>query len=305
MKIKFPKIKIQNPFNVNAVKKIEGTASIFFGTGKPIKFEKDKIDQLIDLFFDKYSELRKKINKENRQSFSEVDDNRFPKDRIYDFYRHMEKGTFSGNGFLFANSDDVAFDGSDSNGIVPIVNPSSSPQNVAPPKVSLKKPIDVLNELETIPNPVKLTDLDKNIELLKLKKKLASQLYSQYNLESAIQCLENRKKYDEYKEFFEKFPCTFSDKIHELTEKYNLVLKSSEIFVPEFPEEAILIMDAYQEMTIKLCGKKPTFYVIATIDDFKEKDKKRDPILLVQSPFGYFWNILGAWDAEMVLLSEL
>lgn len=300
MKIKFPKIKIENPFKVNTVKKTEGTASIFFGTGKPIKFEKDKIDQMIDLFFDKYSELRKKINEGNRESF-EVNDNRFPKDRIYDFYMHMEQGTFSGNRFDVGNIVGGNFANSDDHGVVPI----SVPQIESTPKVSLKKPIDVLNELETVPSPVKLTDLDKNIELLKLKKKLASQLYSQYNLESAIQCLENRKKYDEYKEFFEKFPCTFSDKIHELTEKYNLVIKSSEIFVPEFPEEAILIMDAYQEMTIKLCGKKPTFYVIATIDDFKAKDKKRDPILLVQSPFGYFWNVLGAWDKEMVLLSEL
>jgi hypothetical protein len=51
-----------------------------------------------------------------------------------------------------------------------------------------------LSELETIPNPVKLDNLDENIELLKKKKKLASQLYSQYNIEGAIQCLENRKK---------------------------------------------------------------------------------------------------------------
>ena len=30
-----------------------------------------------------------------------------------------------------------------------------------------------------------------------------------------------------------------------------------------------------------------------------------NPILLVQSPFGIYWQILGAWDKELVLLEEL
>lgn len=57
--------------------------------------------------------------------------------------------------------------------------------------------------------------------------------------------------------------------------------------------------------TVELCQLKPVFYVIAEESDFKEKDKKRDPILLAQSPFGVYYDILGAWDKEMLLLSEL
>lgn len=309
--MKFPKIKIRNPFSVSVEKK--GKASIFFGGDTPIKIEKDKIDQLIELFFDKYAQYRKKANDEANENNVElsVDGYGNDKDRIYDFYQNMEVGVFG--------NPSNGFDG----GLVPertivprlsagveiavAIADADNTKEVKPevPKFVQKKPIEVFDELERVPNPVTLADLDKKIELLKKKEKLSPQMYSQYNIKAAIACIENRKKYAEFKEFYEKFPYTYSDKIQDLTEKYNLVMKPSDIFVPEFPEEAINIMDAYQEVTMKLCKKKPTFYAIATHENFKEKYKKRDPILLVQSPFGFFWQILGAWDAEMVLLQDL
>ena len=64
-------------------------------------------------------------------------------------------------------------------------------------------------------------------------------------------------------------------------------------------------MAAYTEHTVSVCGKKPIFYVIAEPDKFRKAFEKRDPILLVQSPFGFYWQILGAWDKEMLLLGEL
>jgi hypothetical protein len=64
-------------------------------------------------------------------------------------------------------------------------------------------------------------------------------------------------------------------------------------------------MKKYTNNMKKLCQKKPVFYVIAEPDKFKKAYEKRDPILLVQSPFGFYWQILGAWDKEMILLSEL
>ena len=82
-------------------------------------------------------------------------------------------------------------------------------------------------------------------------------------------------------------------------------MKSSDIFIPEFPDDAIKLMKEYTENMLLICKKKPIFYVIAEPDKFKEAYAKRDPILLVQSPFGFYWQILGAWDKEMLLLSEL
>jgi hypothetical protein len=82
-------------------------------------------------------------------------------------------------------------------------------------------------------------------------------------------------------------------------------MNTSDLFVPEFPDDAIAVMKAYTEEMDKICSKKPVFYVIAEPDKFRKAYEKRDPILLVQSPFGFYWQILGAWDKEMILLSEL
>ena len=54
--------------------------------------------------------------------------------------------------------------------------------------------------------------------------------------------------------------------------------------------------------------RKPIFYLIAEAKDFKQKKEmrqKRDPILLVQAPFGFYWQILGAWGPELRFLEEL
>jgi len=64
-------------------------------------------------------------------------------------------------------------------------------------------------------------------------------------------------------------------------------------------------MKNYNKATDKLCGKQAVFYIIANKKDFEKTDKRRDPILLAQSPFGHFWQILGAWDEECLIIEEL
>ena len=171
-------------------------------------------------------------------------------------------------------------------------------------KISIK-PIDALQELETVPTPFTLALLDEKIEILKQKEELIVQMYARKEVNQLIFRLENRKKYLKFKDFFDSFQNTTDEKIDMLLDKYDLVMKSSDIFVPEFPDIAISIMQKYSDRMVELCGKKPVFYVIATEKDFHTNYDKRDPILLVQSPFGFYWQILGAWDKEMLLLSEL
>ena len=48
-----------------------------------------------------------------------------------------------------------------------------------PQKINMK-PIDALNELETVPNPLSLMGLDEKIELLEKKEKLITQHYSEH-----------------------------------------------------------------------------------------------------------------------------
>lgn len=167
------------------------------------------------------------------------------------------------------------------------------------------KPIDALKELETVPNAFTCSLLDEKIEMFKQKEKLIVQRYAKREVTALLERLENRKKYSKHRAFFESYQNTTDEKIDDLLKKYDLVMKTSDIFVPEFPQEAIDQMSKYTEKMKLICDKKPVFYVIAQPDKFRKLYEKRDPILLVQSPFGFFWQILGAWDEEMLLLGEL
>ncbi len=123
---------------------------------------------------------------------------------------------------------------------------------------------------------------------------------------SILKRFENRKKYADFKEFYEEFPYTTTARINDLVKEHSyLKLGQVEQFLADMPKEAVDTMKRYTKETEKLCGKKPIYYIIAKKKDFEKSEKRRDPILLAQSPFGHFWQILGAWDEEMLLIEEL
>ena len=199
------------------------------------------------------------------------------------------------------------YTGSRSNFVVSgalVESTDDSDENSKPTKIAIK-PIDVLDQLETVPTPWTLSNLQDKIDVLNYKKDLIVQSYAKREVVALIERLENRKKWNDHKAFFNEFQNTTDEKIGQLLDKYDLVMQTSDLFVPEFPDDAIAVMKAYTEEMNRLCGKKPVFYVIAEPDKFRKAYEKRDPILLVQSPFGFYWQILGAWDKEMLLLSEL
>lgn len=118
--------------------------------------------------------------------------------------------------------------------------------------------------------------------------------------------LQNRKNYDKFKYFFDMYPYAKTTKIQELLKEHDyLKMDTVEQFVPDLPQEAIDTMTVYKKKVDELCNKYPIFYIIADKKDFQKTQQRRDPILLAQSPFGHFWQILGAWDKEMLLLDEL
>ena len=118
--------------------------------------------------------------------------------------------------------------------------------------------------------------------------------------------LENRYKYDKFEKFYSDYPYTTTKKINELVKTHShLQIGKVEQFIADMPNEAVEVMKGYTKETEKLCSKKPLYYIIADKKDFKKTDSRKDPILLAQSPFGHFWQILGAWDEEMLLLEEL
>lgn len=130
--------------------------------------------------------------------------------------------------------------------------------------------------------------------------------YARVELASIRERLNNRKRLSEFRNITEKYPHTSTQLIGKVLEvKKYLKCQKADSFYPDFPKEALEAMKEYREFCIKLCEKLPVFYVIADSKDFEQRNKRRDPILLAQSPFGHFWQILGAWDKEMVFLGDL
>jgi hypothetical protein len=174
------------------------------------------------------------------------------------------------------------------------------------------KPIDVIAELQKPPTNWSLEGIEDRIGILKDKEDIITQRYAKQEVKALIECLENRKKYDEkgkdgitFREYFSQFDVTDGEKIESVTDKYDLQMGDADIFIPEFPDDATKIMKKYREKVQEICNKKPRFYVIAQKKDFKKAQSQRDPILLAQSPFGFYYFILGAWDKEMLYLPEL
>lgn len=147
--------------------------------------------------------------------------------------------------------------------------------------------------------------LERKAKLI-LKKDSAKIRYGKEEVESLVLRLQNRKKYLEHKDFFEAYPYTTSVQIKQTVDGYNnLRVRRVEEFIPDLPSEAIDAMEQYNQRCRQLCGKTAVYYIIADKKDFEVQAAKRDPVLLAQSPFGLVWQILGAWDEEMVLLEEL
>lgn len=167
--------------------------------------------------------------------------------------------------------------------------------------VSLSKKRDLLPEVKKVK---KGRGANRVIE--ELTESYGASKYGRLELESIIERLENRKKFPSYSTYFSEFPYTTSALINEvLKEHSNLKSKRVEEFIPDLPDEAIDKMTHYNKVVQAICGKDAVFYIIADKKDFGEVDKKRDPILLAQSPFALAWQILGAWDEEMIYLGDL
>jgi hypothetical protein len=174
------------------------------------------------------------------------------------------------------------------------------------------KPKDVLNELERLPTKWSLEGLDEKIAMMQDKIKLIQQSQTKQEAEVLLVMLKNRKKYFDkaadgqiFWQYFSQFDSTHDGNIKKLLDKHDLVMEPADIFIPEFPNDASTTMISFAVKFEELTGKKPRFYVIATQESFKKNYEKRDPILLAQSPFGFYYHILGAWDDEMLYLPEL
>lgn len=225
--------------------------------------------------------------------------------KMYDFYLDYTGTVQRADNFTISPMDSNYIQIGGSIGLVSGSDTQHENKSIKKDNRAQANPKDVLKELEQYPAPDMVVELEEKIATLKDKSLMTNQSYAAEQIKALIKRLENRRKYHEHEDFYKLFPNTNDEKIDNLLRKYKLVVKTIDIFVPTFPKEAIDVMKEYTRVTKAVCSEEPVYYVIAEESDFKEKFKKLDPILLVQSPFGFWWQVLGAWDKEMLLLCEL
>lgn len=185
------------------------------------------------------------------------------------------------------------------------------------------RPVEVLDELKVPPTIWSLQGIDQKIEMLKKKSAHIVQRYAKQEVDGLVHCLECRKKFNDEIEievldgsstvkqtistrlYFSTYDVTSQEKISSVLDRHNLKMGDPDIFIPELPDDAVQKMDEFTSAVMAVSGKKPRYYIIAQPSDFQKKEEARDPILLGQSPFGFFYYIIGAWDAEMMYLPDL
>ena len=203
----------------------------------------------------------------------------------------------------------------DLNAVATLPEATQAIEAKALPEHALLTPKAVYHELERMPTPFTLLDMEHKIKLYKSMGGLVRHGGGggiANTLKDVIVRLEARVKYRNSKEvraFFDQFQNTNDDRIQALLEKYDhLRIGPADDFIPEMPEDALELMVEYTKRVHEITDRKAVFYLIARDSDFKRKKEcrgKRDPILLAQSPFGFYWQVLGAWDEEMLLLDEI
>jgi hypothetical protein len=130
--------------------------------------------------------------------------------------------------------------------------------------------------------------------------------YDKEDIEKSIFWLRNRMKFNKFKDKI-KWKFTTKDRIDILCKKYKVCFKDLMYFRRNIPEGGIDEMALYNDFFKKFNKNiKPKYYVIGDDKDFKNNiEKKRDPILLAESPFGNYFYVLGAWDEEVKIMHEL
>lgn len=220
---------------------------------------------------------------------------------LYDFAQH---GNASGQDVLEA-SEFIEFVSDD--GLTKTSKEKTKKSTITP------KELYKLGTLNQSKMAIKCDSVYVKAEQEKLRKKLSlirgdsgGSRYGRLELTSMIERLENRRHFSEFEGVINEYPHTTSAAINDVINAHsNLRFKEASEFIPDMPDDAVAAMEDYRQMCQALCDKDPVFYIVADKKDFGEKDRRRDPILLAQSPFGFIWQILGAWDEEMIYLGDL
>ena len=169
-------------------------------------------------------------------------------------------------------------------------------------KRKVKKPIDVVEEIITKVPKINLSDINKNIKIVKKRiVDLKRIRVSPSDEKKALAYLEARKSFIKYKDLF-KWRVTTTQLVDKLCRKYKMQMTSINMSYKNLPSKAFDELNKFQDAYKKVSKAIPEFVLI--VDEGGPEDKK-DPILLANSPFGQWWYVIGAWDEPVAVIDSI
>jgi len=167
------------------------------------------------------------------------------------------------------------------------------------------KPVEVWEQLKTIPADLDFSNLDQKITVIKKRIKVIEDNMKDIPSDEyeVLGYLEARKKYKQNINLFQ-WPITTDEMVKDLCAKYKLKTARFEEYYTLIPEEGINEIGKYRHACRQIRKENPVFSLI--IPDKKEEplSRHRDPILFSSSPFGRWNYILGAWDKEVAIVDD-
>ena len=169
-----------------------------------------------------------------------------------------------------------------------------------------QKPIEVWNELISEIPTIDCINIDCKIKQVKKRISVLKDVLGNENPTEEYEVLGYLKARKKYKDFKEKllYPITTDSLIKKLCQEYKLIVAPVNQYYTTMPKEAIDELAKYLEIVKKIRKEDPEVKLIVP-DAPETKAKKKDPILLVASPFGRWYYIIGAWDREVLIIDDI
>jgi len=170
-----------------------------------------------------------------------------------------------------------------------------------------KKPVEIVSEIMT-PEPVfDVAKIEDQIRIVEWRIKVVERYHGDVDDEKqALRYLKARAKWLKYGKKF-TWPIATNELIAKLISTYKLENVSFREYAKNVPLEATIELEKFGAAWDLVMGKErqPDVRLIVGYIPPEKKPVKKDPILLVTSPFGNWWYILGAWDKEVEIVDQI
>jgi acetolactate synthase small subunit len=166
----------------------------------------------------------------------------------------------------------------------------------------IKKPVEIVGEIVSEKPVMVLENIEEQIKIVSRRLKVMKRVKGQtYDEEIALGFLNARRYYRKYEHLF-RWSITTNEMIAALCKKYKVRMVDFGSYSKNVPNEALDELEKFAVAWDKVRKDTP---VLKLIVDEGGKETKKDPILLMSSPFGRWWYIGGAWDKEVLIVDDL